>query len=291
MAVVTCLGSFSYGQGLQSAQAKFDAGQYTDALKLISPALTQAKADDNPDEQYKLLMLRGECLLRVKNRTGAADNFDLAMKYAPNVKDAAVARATAVVVRASPANKYTPKGKDKTPIDILDAESRKSAMEALRTDMVKNVKPRYDQAMSAQTLTPMMKLLPTLIDIGYLEAAGGGSATETRQDIQAMGTRARELINNELRRLNRQLNAIEIASNTTTDFARRGLYADERATIATGIDYVKQIEQTARDVRRRGAELGFDTKVWEPIIADAADLADRGQALLNIPDETPGQTQ
>jgi hypothetical protein len=131
-------------------------------------------------------------------------------------------------------------------------------------------------------LTPMLNVLPSVLDIGYVEFAATGAATDTRNDLQAMGQRARDLINKEVRRISYQLNSLEIASNTTDNYTRRGLFSDERKSVEDDVEYLKKIEQTARDARRRAIELGFDGKAWEPVIADSADLADRAQALLNV---------
>ena len=79
-----------------------------------------------------------------------------------------------------------------------------------------------------------------------------------------------------------QLNALEIASNSTQDYTRRRLFSNEQQSVQDSIDYLRKIEQTARNARRRARELGFDGTPWEPVIADAGDLADRAQALLNV---------
>jgi hypothetical protein len=48
------------------------------------------------------------------------------------------------------------------------------------------------------------------------------------------------------------------------------------------VQYLKQIEQTARDVRRLGQTMGLQTAAWEPIASDSADLIDRAQAMLSV---------
>jgi hypothetical protein len=226
-------------------------------------------------------MLRAECLIRINQRASAANNFELAVKCAPDVKSAALARANALLVKASPNNKYTPKGGGEA-IDILDPESRKRAFDALRNDTFKTVQPKYEDAMSGKSLVPMLNVLPSLLDVGYLEFAATGAATQTREDLKNMGVRARELMNSEIRRINYQVNSLDIASNTTENWTRRGLFSDERKRVEEDVTYLKKIEQTARDARRRATELGFDGSVWEPVIADSGDAAERAQALHDV---------
>jgi hypothetical protein len=266
---------------LQDAQQLFDQGKYPEALRTIAPALSKLKPDDDSGQRYQFLMLRAECLLRQNQRISAGGSFDLAVKCAPDLKTAAIARANSLLLKQSPNNRYTPKAGGE-PIDILDPQSRAHAFDALRTDMAKTVQPKYQQAMDGTSLQPMLNVLPSLLDIGYLEFAATGSAAETRNDIQAMGQRARDLINSELRRMQHQINALEVAANSNDNYTRRGLFSDERTMVQEDIDYARKIGQTARDARRRAKELGFDGQAWEPVIADSDDLAERAQALLDV---------
>lgn len=97
-----------------------------------------------------------------------------------------------------------------------------------------------------------------------------------------MGSRARELMSGELRRVRYHVSALELASNSTSDYVRRGLYSTERDAVQQDIDYVTKIGQTARDARRRAQELGYDGAAWESVIADCDDLVDRARALLSV---------
>jgi len=264
---------------LQDVQQKMDAGQYQDALRLISPLL--ASAGDNNGTRYQLLMLRGEALLQSQQRVPAANVFDVAAKIAPDAKATAAARANVLLLRASPDNKYTPKSGG-TPIDILQPASRKEAFAAMRADLAAALKPKYTAALKSDSLVPMMNVLPSMLDQAYLEFAADGSAPKTHEDLQAMGSRARELMSGELRRVRYHVSALELASNSTSDYVRRGLYSTERDAVQQDIDYVTKIGQTARDARRRAQELGYDGAAWESVIADCDDLVDRARALLSV---------
>jgi hypothetical protein len=266
---------------VRDAQQKFDAGQYPDALKVIAQALSKGTPTGESPERYQLLMLRGECLIRTGQRAPAAAAFDAANKSAPDVPSAALARANALLVRASPQNKYTPKDTANPPIDITSPDPRKIAFAFFREDQARIVQPKVDKALAGTTLPPMIEVLPSLLDVAYLEYAARGNAEQTKASLMALGARARELMKGELKRVRHEIDVLEEVSNTYDGSGRRGFYSNERTSLQASHDYVVQIEQAARQARRRVMDLGFDGAVWEPIIADAADLADLAQALLS----------
>jgi hypothetical protein len=272
--------------GVDSVRQRVASGQYQDALRLISQQLTRTARDkDNPD-RYDLLMLKGESLLQLGQRASAGDAFDQAAKAAPDIRGTALARANALLVRSAPNNKYKPKsgGASAQPIDILNPESRKQAFAALREDKLAALAPKLKKAEDAKSLPPMIDVLPAVLDCGYLEGASSGAAPQTRAALAEMGAHARDLMTAELRRLRYRVDQMEDLANSfiNDDLTRRGLFSNERQELTDDIAYLKQIEQTARDARRRARELGFDGAAWEPIAADAADLADRAQALNDI---------
>ena len=153
---------------------------------------------------------------------------------------------------------------------------------ALRADLARQVQPAYEKAIDGDTLPPLISLLPKMLDLGYVEYTADGAAPKTREDLMQMGARAREMINSELRRINMRTVAIDNVSHSTWDGNTRGVHSAERDELRGNVTYLKQIDKTARDARRFAMELGFDGKVWEPIIADASDLAERSQAILDF---------
>jgi hypothetical protein len=239
------------------------------------------------EERYDLLMLRGECLLRVDQRATAVDAFSQAERSAVSPEKFAMARASALVVKATPNNRYTPRGRNAGPeLDIFDPASRKLAFAAVRQDRLRTLAPQLERAQSSTTLPPMLEVLSPMLDIAALEYAAQGNAADTRQILTDLGTRARGLIGDELRRIDARLNALEDASNSATTggfyVSRRGLYSNEAAEVRQAVEYLGQIEKVARDVRQRAQRLGWGAEAWEPIIADTGDLTNRAQAMLNI---------
>jgi hypothetical protein len=267
---------------VQEARKFVQAKQYPDALKTISQALAISRPTDPSGDRYDLLMLRGECLIQSNQRLAAANAFDMAVKSAPDHPGAAVARANALLVRASPSGKYIPKTPGQQPIDISDADSRKLAFAAMRDDLRAALQPKLSAALAGTTLTPMMAVLPSLLDLANLEYASDGSLTKTSPDLVELGARARELMQAELRRISYEMNSLEEASNSTDMLNRRGLTSPQRQSLSETADYVRQIGETARNARQHARDLGFDGAPWEPIIADSDDLADRIHGILSV---------
>ncbi len=265
------------------ARAKVEAGQYKEALQSIAKTLNGMPRDGDPDVQYQLFMLKGESLLQTKAYAAASAAFESAAYATRDPKLIAPARATAVLIKASMTGKYRPRtGGGAEPIDIISTATRPQAMAALRADLARQIQPAYEKAIDGDSLPPMINLVPKMLDLGYVEYMADGSAPKTREDLARMGARARELINAELRRINTRTVQIDNVSHSQWDGATRGIHSDERDELRNNVTYLKQIEKTARDARRFAMELGFDGKVWEPIIADSADLADRSQALVDF---------
>lgn len=280
---------------LADARQKFAAGEYRPALQVIAAELSQNRPANSREampspRRYELLMIRGECLIRVDQRASGADAFSAAEKSASSPQEFAIAHASSMLIKASPNNKYTGRGGTGSPFDILNTDSRKQAFAALREDRLATLKPKLDRAGSSTTLPPMFEVLQPLLDIAVLEFAANGSAVQTRVTLMDLGTHARGLINAELKRIDARLNALGDASNSVTGavgvdvgyVVRRGLYSNEAQEVRETVQYLGQIDKTARDVRTRAQKLGLQADAWEPIIADTADLVDRANAMLNI---------
>src|SRR3954453_556803 len=114
-----------------SAQGDFDKGDYKGCLGKISKLLTTGAYKSDSPERYDLLMLRGESLLRLKQKQPAQAAFEAAMKMMRKQEDvqrAAGATAMVALVKAStPALAYQQK-KGGDAVDIIEPASRLKAM-------------------------------------------------------------------------------------------------------------------------------------------------------------------
>jgi hypothetical protein len=93
----------------------------------------------------------------------------------------------------------------------------------------------------------------------------------------------------ELRRIGYRIDQLDDLADSPAAYvygggvvARRGLHTDERRELDESITYVRRIEQTARKIRADVRLLGFPGDRWEPVIADAGDLAHRAEAIREL---------
>jgi hypothetical protein len=270
---------------LPQAQEKFDEGDYREALKLISQGLSTPRLA--PNQRYALLMLRGESLLRLDERSLAIDAYKSAAEAKAGAKETAVARATCALIRKSQKSMYRPMsaGGSTEPIDIVDPESRKKAFAALYADSQAMMQKKVEAALRATTLPPIVEVIQPLLDQGAMEYLATGSAPQTRQTLTELGDHARQLMSAELQRVAYRIDQLRDTSTSITGdqwgFGQRGLQIPEQRELQDLVTYVRQIQTTAQRARARARELDFDGSAWEPIISDAAELADRGEAVLN----------
>jgi hypothetical protein len=282
---------------LDAAQAAYGAGDYRKSLQEIARLLNSTLPGTGPGTQtrYDAFMLRGECLLQLKEPTLAVAAFNSASnvsKQDPHPGETAAARGLAMLVQASPGLKYAPKSADASPaIDITQPDSRKKALAAMFDDRLAEVKPLVEKAMKGNSLVPMMELLPKLRDLYSLEWAATGKADVTLPIGKAMGERARDLINAELDKLNKRIAQLEDLANEPMysdnggfrgqTASRRGLTSTEQDELKDAAAYLEKIRQVAQEGRRINRRLGGTGEAWDKILADVGELEDRAQVAYN----------
>src|SRR3954462_10442462 len=97
-------------------QKIMDSKAYRPALQTIAQVLPTAAQGD----KYALLMMRGECLLQLKDGATAILAFDQAAAAAGSNPPSEAARATSLLIRKSAGLVYTPRTSDRTPLDITN---------------------------------------------------------------------------------------------------------------------------------------------------------------------------
>ena len=262
-------------------QKSMSDGQFTPALKQIAQALAVRDAAN----KYDLLMLKGECLLNVKSPSYAAQSFRAAMKEAPDFPKANVALANAIISEKSPKLAYTSRSAPKSePIDIVSPVKRTQAIGVLYDDTRKSLEPKIKSAMNSSQLTPMIQLIPQMMDLYALEWAASGSAQESEATLKSMGARAREMIGPELKRLNARVSDIQFSASDMVwvngIMTQAGLTPPQRQDLNDIGQYVQQIESTARDARTMAHRLGVPSEHWEDIISDSVELLNNVDTLL-----------
>jgi hypothetical protein len=287
MAVSLCPRPAAAAPPVAQVREAYDAGRYPDALKLIGECLLAKDAAESYD-RCELLMLKGECLLRLKSASHAAHAFEDARAATDDPGKQAAAMAADLLLRRSPSLTYTPKtGPDRTPIDVVAADSRKTAMLALRSDLLASLKPRIDRALGAQTLTPTLDLLAPLREVAVLEFGATGVVEQTRSVLRALGTHALDLIRRELKAQHARVEQINAAANEIVGWndyvSRRGLHTDERKELAAAAEYLRRIDTVAREGRRIARLLGDDAAPWDAVANNADEQVIRIESIVGRP--------
>ena len=271
---------------IDAARADFDSGDYPACMRKVSALLSSKAARADSPERYDLLMLRGECMLRLKQRVQAADTFEAAAKAMKTKRDlprAATATAMAVLAKSSaPDLTYKPKGSGGgSSLSIVEPDARKAAMAALFHDLNEKVGPRIDKAVQDTSLRPTQAVLRDAWELYTVEYAATGAAASTESKLEQLGGHARSLIAEELARLTGRLEQLkDLASEptwVTTVISYRGLTTNERTELKETADYLVQIQRTCENARRIAQALGRTGENWDGLLADCAVARDVAQ--------------
>jgi hypothetical protein len=171
-------------------------------------------------------------------------------------------------------------------MDIRVAESRKQAFVALHDELAGAVRPRVQKAMSANSLPPMADVLPSVLDLAAVEYAAEGSAEDAKAILTDLGTHARQLMSNEIRRLDDRVGELHATANSFDLVTRggviepRGLTSPERKELQDALVYLGKIEKSARDAQGRAKELGFTGEKWDAVVVQADDAAENASRVL-----------
>ena len=272
-------------KGLDDARAAFDSGDYQACLRKVASLLSSNTVKRDSPERYDLLMLRGECLVRLKQRTPAAEAFEKASAVTKGHGDlprTANATALAALVKASPDLKYKPKSRSEgSAIDIVEPGTRREAMAALFEDLKKQLAPDVEKALQDKSLTSTQRRLKQFWELYAVEFAATGAATSTESTLQDLGGHARELIADELDRLVSRLEHLsDLASEPVWGrnvMGYRGLKTSEQNEIRQAADYLMEIQRTVENGRRIAQALGRTGENWDFLLADCAVARDAAQ--------------
>jgi len=276
-------------------QKVIDTKAYRPALQMIAQALPTAA----PGDKYALLMMRGECLLQLKDGATAILAFDQAAAAAASNQQDEAARAMSLLIRKSSGLVYTPRTGDRKPLDITDPDARKPAMVALLTDQLPAVTAQVNQALAAKTLPPILALVPTLRDLHALEQIGAGDDARVTALVQPLADRTYELIEAELNRVDQKVQAIQRVAGHQVDFGSgsyqlvngvvqrvpdqgfTGLTGEDRQTLRDTIAYLSQIGQTCDDLAAVARRFDRDGVRWQALSKQTQGILDFARAVYD----------
>jgi hypothetical protein len=251
----------------------FDQGKYPVVLQKLQRVLVLKGAAAKPYDRHDLLRLKAETHLRLKAQTAAAQAFaEAADEVGQDTQAGDVDRAMALLVKRSQNFAYTPRAHDKAkpadPLNILEADSRKKALEALFHDEFALAGPKIKAVQDARQLPPIIDIMPTVRDIRVLESAATGSTAETKKVVGDLGTHAHDLMADAVKRLKGPVDDIEKSAN---EYVRVESVAGDPRT--GGIRSDPKWKKKGID-RRDTTDLQNTVATCDKIAAACRDLAD-----------------
>lgn len=266
------------------AKQQFAAEDYVATIGTVDAALTPRQALNlTAQARYDLLMLKAESLLQLQRKDLAIADFRAAQENAPDLPRAAVANANALVISASNGVAYKMVGDVKAePVNVLNRDSRKTAMKALLVDMQPRVQREYDAALRATTLPALERAYESLFDMYCLQYTAELESKATLESMAMLSEHARELIRGEIAGLRDNVLLLERSADTYDAIAnsRRGLNSTQRRDLVATQQYLQQIYDRAVVYRRISQRFEGRGEPWGTVLAEVADLGSRINFLL-----------
>jgi hypothetical protein len=281
--------------GFDDIRAELAAGNPRAALQTIARRLREPRLA--PSQRYALLMLRGDALVRLRQRSGALDAFRSALRSA-DAADAdppLVLDARAMVELFGSTNGWAYRSASGETFDLIESASRRSAVRAMFEDRLLAARSRVEAAKRAPTLGPMIDLLPELGALLALEHAGTGGTERSVPLLRGLGEHALDLIGRELQRLGERVDELEDLANEPVFFdryavpGRRGLHSNERRELVELIAYVERIVQSCEDGRRVNRQTGGTGEAWDDMILAAGRTQSWARSVLATQDVRIGR--
>jgi len=284
---------------MEQLRELYDSGDYRTCIQQVAGVMRLTGAAAKPYDREQLQLLRGETLIALNDPATAKRVLQEASKSSqPDV--AIRARGLVALLSKSRGSIYTPRSGGGKPLDISDPENRKRALEAMVTDEIGGLEAAAKPAQSADNLKPIIQIMPRVLDLNAVERLATGEDVRTRPIGAALGERARKLIGSELAAQAQRIQGIEQLANGVYDtgrtasserqsrrgtvgagVTRRGLNSDEREELYNLVEYLRQVEDTAKGAERMARMAQGDVAAWEEISAQASRVAENAQAVLD----------
>ncbi|HEY2586274.1 MAG TPA: hypothetical protein VGI81_10970 [Tepidisphaeraceae bacterium] len=273
-------------------QQMYDAGQFHTCLQQIARVLPGSDRPNSGFDRLQLMLLRGECLMRLGARAEAYRAFTAA-QASPEAKTALTARANVVLIEASDQFRYRPPGGGGQTIDIQDPANRRKAMGALFDAQLGKYRPQIDKAAQAPSLGPIIDVLPKLKDLAALEMTATGNDRELRPSLMAIGQRARDLIGGALQQVEAQVAQVQQrasqpvmtpvtgGSQWWVTAGRQGLDSNDRAQLEDAINSADSIHNATQQGLVTSEALGGKVDLWTALVDRARDVGNHARDVLN----------
>jgi hypothetical protein len=213
-------------------QQDYDAQHYQDAVKKIGVAFQPHSDPLSKEDRLKLLHLKAESQLHLKQNVAAAESFLAAAKEATDDKQISMDKATAALARKSPNCLYLPKQAafksslgataKPEPIDVVDPGSRKQALMALFSDESKAMSARIEELKKQTTLPPLMTGITQVNELRDVEIAASGTDSSSRQMLSTVAGAAEQLMSGSIKSMSENVRTISRNANKKAESSRAG---------------------------------------------------------------------
>lgn len=280
----------------------YDEGKYPQVLQKLQRVLILKGAAAKPYDRHDLLRLRGETQLRLKSAVPAAQSFTEAAEATDDAAAIAVDRATALLIKRSQQQAFTPKnsgkGKAAEAIPIVEPESRKKAMAALFDDELAAAGPKLKAVADAKQLSVILDTVPFIRDLRSLELAATDKDERTKKVLGDLATHAHELLAKAAKDEGKKVDEIEKTANETvqiqdfgrdpktngrsskveTQWKKRGLSRNDAGALR---DSITLTEKVAAACHEMADALGDKSADFGAVRADAEKVAKKADSVLN----------
>jgi hypothetical protein len=255
-------------------EADLKAGNYQDVIRKVQQ-ISSARNVAGQYDKARLMELRGEAQLHLKQTGPAAESFTAAAKETKDEKQQNADKAIALLARRSPGANYVPKNPPdgseargttrQPPISIIDEESRKEAFKALLNDEMKSMKPKVDALERVTSLVPLLKGMQEVNELRAVELAGTGKDLQTAALVEGLANQASQLMSNALGVMAENVKRInESANKTSVDMVnlpngayqqvstKHGLNSNDATTLQDVINTCGQIVEVCKTMGSSG---------------------------------------
>jgi hypothetical protein len=291
-------------QPIDPVQALLNNHQYSAAVRLAAKILGStggsAGAGAGRFDRFRVLILKGEGLLGMHENYMAIEQFNAAAHASQDPRDVALARSAVELVHRATGNSYVPRfapagsppGTPKPPpiplaeVNLLDAEQRRPAFNALLDDQLSALMPRIRTATAASSLPSIYPVLQQVEQLARLDTVANGDAQKTASIAGDLLDHVRNILASSLHDMAARLSDIEQYASTVTNYGNAYPPTMIGGTSA-GINY-----STAGIVKRNGLSQSNRTELTNMIancakIHQAADAFGAVASAANAANDTP----
>jgi hypothetical protein len=272
----------------------YDAGQYHACLQQISRMLFLKGAPTAGVDRPKLLLLRGDCLVKLKDSRTAMKAYNEAEAAASlDPATALRARGGAIILKNCRGFTYMPPGVQ--PIDVTTDDGWKKAAGAIYDATWQSSQSDLLAAQTAQDIAPIVRVVPTITDLVALIQISGADSGQLAPMVKNIGERARGIIS----RVLAQQEAATAAVANNADIVltvtvgpkwnngqwvspiRQGLTTPDRDALLKIIGAATQAYNLAVQGKEAAFLVGGNEEKWQAVVDQAANVRDHAQLVLN----------